>query len=167
VHQAAHVLANTEQSDLDTLRQAYQQVLGTVTRQQDLRGELAPVVAHFQKGPASSWDGLFECSQVNDVPRTTNDLEQYVGTARHGERRVTGRTRASPTLVVRGSVRVGAVGASRLGSFSASDLRLTTVTAWKALRQTLHFRHEARRNQLRFRRDPQAYLTLLEQRLLR
>lgn len=152
---------------LDTLQLAYQQLLATMTQQQEMLGALAPAVAHFQKVTASYWDGLFECYQVNDLSRTNNDLEQYFGTARHMERRVTGRKRASPTLVVRGSVRVVAAGASRLAAFSAADLRLTNVTAWKALRQTLHFRHEARRNQLRFRRDPQAYLTSLEQRLLR
>ena len=144
LYQAAHLLANAEQRDVATLQQEYQQLLAT-----------------------SYWDGLFRCYQVKDLPRTNNDLEQYFGTARHIERRVTGRKRASLTLVIRGSVRVVAAGASRLCSFSAADLRLTDVSAWQALRQTLHFRHEGRRNQLRFRRDPQAYLAALEQRLFR
>jgi hypothetical protein len=63
-------------------------------------------------------------------------------------------------------VRVVAAGASRGFCFSAADLRLTDVPAWQALRHTLHDRHEGRRRQLRFRRDPQAYLASLEQRLL-
>ena len=104
---------------------------------------------------------------MNDLPRANNDLEQFFGTARHIERRVTGHKRASPTLVVRGSVRVVAAGASRLVSFSATDLRLTDVAAWQALRQTLDYRHEGRRKQLRFRRDPQVYLASLEQSLCR
>ena len=166
VHQAAHFLANAEQHDVDTLKRDYQHLLDTMTQQQDLLGALAPVVPHFQKVTASYWDGLFHCYRVKDLPRTNNDLEQYFGTARHIERRVTGRKRASPTLVVRGSVRVVAAGASRLVSFSAADLRLTDVAAWQALRQTLDYRHEGRRKQLRFRRDPDAYLAALEQRLL-
>jgi hypothetical protein len=166
VHQAAHLLANAEQRDVTTLQQAYQQLLETMTQQQDRLGALAPAVAHVRKVTESYWDGLFQCYQVKDLPRTNNDLEQYFGTARHIERRVTGRKRASPTLVVRGSVRVVAAGASRLCSFSAADLRLTDVSAWQALRQQLDYRHECRRNQLRFRRDPQAYLASLEQRLL-
>jgi len=129
-------------------------------------GALAPAVVHFCKVTTSYRDGLFQCYQVKDLPRTNNDLEQYFGTSRYVERRVTGRKRASPTLVVRGSVRVVAAGASRLVSFSATDLRLTDVAAWQALRQTLNYRHEGRRRQLRFRRDPQAYLTSLEQHLL-
>src|SRR3989442_13300367 len=138
-----------------------------MTRQQDGLGELAPAVAHFQKVTAMYWDGLFAGSQLNDLPRTNNDLEQFFGTARHVERRVTGRKRASSTLVVRGSVRVVAAGASRILSVSAASLRPSDVTAWHALRQTLDYRHEGRRNQLRFRRDPQAYLASLEQRLIR
>ena len=166
LHQAAHLLANTQQYDVDTLRQAYQQLLASMTQQQQQLGALAPAVAHFRKVTASYWDGLFQCYQVKDLPRTNNDLEQYFGTARHVERRVTGRKRASPTLVVRGSVRVVAAGATRLVSYSAADLRLTNVSAWQALRQHLDYRHESRRRQLRFRRDPQAYLASLEQRLL-
>ena len=166
LHQAAHLLANTQQDDVDTLRQAYQQLLASMTQQQQQLGALAPAVAHFRKVTASYWDGLFQCYQVKDLPRTNNDLEQYFGTARHIERRVTGRKRASPTLVVRGSVRVVAAGATRLVSYSAADLRLTNVSAWQALRQHLDYRHESRRRQLRFRRDPQAYLASLEQRLL-
>jgi hypothetical protein len=167
VHQAAHLLANTSQRDVATLQQEYQELLETMTQQQDQLAALTPAVAHFRKVTESYWDGLFRCYQVKDLPRTNNDLEQYFGTARHVERRVTGRKRASPTLVVRGSVRVVAAGATRLFSFSAADLRLTDVAAWQALRHTLDYRHEGRRRQLRFRRDPQAYLASLEQRLIR
>jgi hypothetical protein len=167
LHQAAHLLANAEQHDVASLQQEYQHLLATMTQQQDRLGELAEAVMHFRKVTASYWDGLFRCYQVKDLPRTNNDLEQYFGTARHVERRVTGRKRASPTLVVRGSVRVVAAGATRLISFSATDLRPTDVAAWQALRQQLDYRHEGRRRQLRFRRDPQAYLAALEQRLLR
>ena len=53
------------------------------------------------------------------------------------------------------------------GTHAAADLLLTDVAAWQALRQTLNYRHEGRRRQLRFRRDPQAYLASLEQRLFR
>ena len=167
LHQAAHLLANAEQRDVTALQQEYQQLLQTMTQQQDLLGELASAVGHFRKVTASYWDGLFQCYQVKDLPRTNNDLEQYFGSARHVERRVTGRKRASPTLVVRGSVRVVAAGATRLISFSAADLRPIEVAAWRALRQQLDYRHEGRRRQLRFRRDPQAYLAALEQRLIR
>ncbi len=134
--------------------------------QQDQLGVLASAMDHFRKVTASYWPGLFACYQVKDLPRTNNALEQYFGTARHVERRATGHKRASPALVVRGSVRVVAAGASRLLAVSATQLRITDEQAWRALRQRLDYRHEARRQQLRFRRDPDAYLAGLEQRLL-
>ncbi len=166
LHRAAHLLANAEQRDVACLKQEYQHLLETMTKQQDVLGELADAVTHFCTVTASYWDGLFQCYQVKDLPRTNNDLEQYFGRARHVERRATGRKRASPTLVVRGSVRVVAAGASRLSLVSAADLQLTDVTAWRTLRQQLDYRGEGRRRQLRFRRDPDAYLAALEQRLL-
>jgi hypothetical protein len=104
---------------------------------------------------------------VNDLPRTNNDLEHFFGTARHVERRTTGRKRASPTLVIRGLVRVIAAGANCILSVSATDLRPSDITAWRALRHTLDYRQEGRRRQLRFRRDPQTYLASLEERLCR
>jgi hypothetical protein len=166
LHQAAHLLANAEQRDVTTLQQAYKQLLETMRQQQGLLGELAEAVPHFCTVTASYWEGLFACYQVKDLPRTNNDLEQFFGTERHVERRATGRKRASPTLVVRGSVRVVAAGASRLFPVSAADLRLTDVTAWRTLRQQLDYRCEGRRSQLRFRHDPDAYLAALEQRLI-
>lgn len=163
MYQAVHLLVNTEQRDVDTLKREYQQLLSTMTHQQDQLGALAPAIAHFQKVTASYWDGLFACYQVSDLPRTNNDLERFFGTARHVERRVTGRKRASPALVVRGSVRVVAAGASRVLSVSAADLCPSNIAAWQALRQSLDYRHEGRRKQLRFRRDPQTYLASLEE----
>src|SRR6266567_7746578 len=48
VHQAAHLLTNVDQHDVDTLKQEYQQLLSTMTQQQDQLGALAPAVTHFR-----------------------------------------------------------------------------------------------------------------------
>ncbi len=100
IYQAAHLLTNAEQHDVDTLKRDYQQLLSTMAQQQDLLGALTPAVAHFQKVTTSYWDGLFACYQVKDLPRTNNGLEQFFGSARHVERRVTGRKRASPSTAL-------------------------------------------------------------------
>jgi hypothetical protein len=121
---------------------------------QDQLGPLAPAAAHFLKVTASYWSGLFACDGVADLPRTNNALEQYFGTARHAERRATGRKGASPALVVRGAVRVVAAVATRLQAFSAADLCPSDVPAWRILRQQVTARHDTRRLQARFRRDP-------------
>jgi hypothetical protein len=101
------------------------------------------------------------------LPRTNNDLEQYFGAARHLERRATGRKSASPALVVRGAVRVVALLATRQHPLSADELRPRDIAAWKALREHIDARHATRRAQARFRRDPHAYLTALEDTLLK
>jgi hypothetical protein len=57
VHQTAHLLANAEQHHVETLKREYQQLLATMTQQQNLLGTLAPAVTHFQKVTARkrSW----------------------------------------------------------------------------------------------------------------
>jgi hypothetical protein len=142
-------------------------LLTTMSAQHAALGPLTPALAHFHKVTASYWPGLFCCYDVPGLPRTNNDLEQYFGAARHLERRATGRKGASPALVVRGSVRVMAAVASRLQPFTAADLRVTDPARWQALRRPLLYRHAARRTQLRFRRDPAAYLAHLEACLLK
>jgi hypothetical protein len=151
---------------VSSLQQAYEHLLATLLQQQDLLGPLAPAVTHFCKVSHSYWNGLLECYRIKDLPRTNTDLEQYFGSARPVQRPATGRKRASAGWVVRGAGRVVAAGASRLRQFCASDLRLTDEVTWRKLRQQLAYRHEARRGQLRLRRDPQTYLATLAQRLL-
>lgn len=168
VHQAAHLLANHDGLDAAALRQAYQeQVLVPMRTHEVQLGPLASAATHFAKVTASYWPGLFCCYAVPDLPRTNNDLEQYFGAARHAERRTTGRKGASPALVVRGTVRVVALMATRQHPLSAAELRPRDVAAWKALRQRIDARHHTRRAQARFRRDPATYLATLEAQLLK
>ncbi len=70
-------------------------------------------------------------------------------------------------MVVRGHVRLVAAIATRAQSRSIADIRLTDITAWRTLRATLDNRQEARRQQLRFRRAPDAYLQNLEEHLIK
>jgi hypothetical protein len=167
VHRAAHLLANHDRLDTGALRQAYSGLLTELREQQEGLGVLAPAAAHFRKVTASYWPGLFACYDIADLPRTNNDLEHYFGTARHLERRATGRKGASPAVVVRGAVRVVAAVATRLQPVTAEELRPADVTAWRALRRRVEVRHTARRAQARFRRDPHAYLACLENQFLK
>ncbi len=102
-----------------------------------------------------------------DLPRTTNDLEHFFGSARYHERRATGRKVAAPGTVVRGAVRLVAAVATRQRAFAAADVRPPKAAAWRTLRAELDHRHHARRCQFRFRRDPAAYLAQLEAALLK
>jgi hypothetical protein len=117
----------------------------------------------------SYWKGLFHCYRFPEgtLPRTNNDPEHCFGSVRYGERRASGRKGASPALVLRGSVRVMAAMATPPEGFTAADIRPTDVHRWHHLRASLDGRRESRRAQLRFRRDPQAYLEKLEEQLLK
>jgi hypothetical protein len=128
-------------------------------------GALAPAVAQFLKVTASDGAQRFHCYEVPDLPRTNNDLEHWFAAARDHERRATGRLGASPGLVVRGAVRLVAAIAARSRTFADTDLCPADLAAWRALRGQLQTRQDARRAQRRFRQDPDAYLSALEQRL--
>jgi len=131
-------------------------------RERATAGTLAPTVEHFGTVTKSYWLGLFQCYQVAELPRTNNDLEHFFGSARHHDRRVTGRKVATPALVVRGAVRLLAAVATRVQPLSAAQLRPMDPTAWRTLRRELDHRQEARRAQLRFRRDSTTYLAQIE-----
>jgi hypothetical protein len=166
VHQAAHLLGNAAGHDLFALRRAYRELLATMGHERAAVGALAPAIEHFRTVTKSYWPGLFHCYQVADLPRTNNDLEHFFGSARHHDRRVSGRKVATPTLVIRGAVRLLAAVATRLQPPTPTQLRPADVTAWRKLRAELEHRHDARRAQLRFRRDPSAYLAQVEAMLL-
>ena len=166
VRRAAHLLANQEGKDVPTIHVAYQGLLDEITQCRDEVGPLSSAIDHFLKVTGSYAPGLFHCYEVSDLPRTNNDLEQFFGSARYLERRASGRKAASPALVVRGAVRVVAAVAAAGHSFQGSELRPSDLHQWYKLRRELDYRHEARRAQLRFRRDPQTYLARLEEQLL-
>jgi hypothetical protein len=165
VHRAAHLLANHEELDGDGVRRRYEALLAELRHDRETAGAPALVVDHFLKVTASYWPGLFPCYDLAGLPRTNNDLEHFFASARYHERRASGRCSASPGTVVRGSVRLVAAVATRLHSFTADELASAEVAQWRTLRQELEERHEARRAQRRFRRDPAAYLAALEERL--
>lgn len=106
------------------------------------------------------------CYAVPNLPRTNNDLEQVFGAARMAARRVTGQKVASPSLVVRGAVQSPTALACRTQPFGAEQVRPASVTAWRTLRADVDQRHEARRAQLRFRRQPSTYLASAEDLLI-
>jgi len=167
VHQAAHILANDEKQTAAQVCHSYEQLLVKMEQAPTASEALTTMLTTFRKVTTSYWPGLFHCYDHADLPRTNNELEQYFGSVRYHERRASGRKCASPGLVVRGAVRVVASVASRLHSFSGTELCLTDPTRWRALRNELNHRHEARRMQYRFRQSPERYLANLEEKLIK
>jgi len=160
-------LADEGYRHLEEARRDYRHLLSEMSRRKEEVGDLSGVVSLFLKVTKSYWKGLFRCHRFPDLPRTNNDLEHYFGSVRYGERRASGRKGASPAMVVRGSVRVVAAVATPEGGFEAADIRPREIEGWRALRASLEERRETRRAQLRFRRDPAAYLAKLEEQLLK
>ena len=163
VHAAARILNNEEALGAPEIQCRLQALLDVMARDREKAGALAPAIGRFLKVSRSYWPGLFHCYSVEGVPRTNNDLEQFFGSCRHHERRATGRKGASPGLVLRGPVRLVAGAATRQRRRSGAELQPRDLAAWKQQRQQLEARRQVRRRGLRFRRDPKAYLTNLEE----
>ncbi len=166
VHQAAHILANHEKLTGEQVRTQYQALLEQMEAQKSTVGDLSDAVDHFLHITKNFAPGLFHCYTTADLPRTNNDLEQCFGSVRAHERRATGRRGAIPGLVVRGSVRVLTTLVTKMHPLQVSDLQPADYQAWRDLRRQLEYRQEARRQQFRFRKNPQAYLAAIEARLL-
>jgi hypothetical protein len=168
VKRAARILKNEEGSPAKLVRRQLVQLLARMRKAAATTGEpsLRAGLKQFLKVTKSYWPGLFRCYESADLPRTNNDLEHTFGSHRYHERRSSGRRRASPGLVVMGSVRVISGLVTRLRPEEGLVLRPDYVEEWQELRAALERRREARRKQRRFRRDPATYLAQLERQCL-
>ena len=166
VHQAAEILANHQQH---TGTQVCERYLAHVRQMQQQKVDLEPLgeaMEHFCHITDNFAGGLFQCYDIEGLPRTNNDLEHCFGVARIHERRATGRRGAIPGVVVRGSVRVITAVVIKEQLFSVEELRPRDYQRWRDLRVHVQQREETRRQQWRFRKDPAAYLASLEAQLL-
>lgn len=167
VSQIAQVLDNAEDGTAQQVERRFEAVLQRMEREANRSGSPQDALRHFLKVTASYRSHLFHTYRLADLPRTNNDLEQFFGSARYHERRIAGRKVASPSTVIRGQVRLVAAFGTRLHPPTGPELWPRCLTAWRRLRAGLEVRHEARRQQLRFRRSPDHYLAALEARLLK
>jgi hypothetical protein len=163
VQAAAHVLANPDEQPASVVRYAFVRVLRSIGVTKRHCGPLEPALNHFLKVTRSYQAGLFHCYADPSIPRTNNDLEQCFGQYRHHERRATGRKVGSPSAVLHGSVRLVAGVATRLRRFSAAELAPSSIVHWQQVRKTIRQRFALRAQGRRFRRDPDVYLTQLEE----
>jgi hypothetical protein len=167
VHQAARVLGHTEGLSARQVKFRLRCQLGRMRAEaarlrQQGQSKQAQRLENFVKVSKSYEPGLFHCYDVPDLPRTNNELEQFFGSYRHHERRISGRKAASASLVVRGAVRIVAAVATRLRVVDAEELAPKDLADWQKQRAELRRRGHARVRQRRFRRDANAYLRDLE-----
>ncbi len=169
VERAAALLDNPKGLPGYVVRWAYQGFLADLSHLCNLPSADPQVMAaaqHFLKVSQSYGSGLFFCYDQTDLPRTNNDLEQYFGAYRYHPRRASGRKTGGASMVLRGSVRLVASAVTRQRPVPAEALCPRSLQDWRNLRQQLEQRQETRRQQGRFRRDPDAFLAAVEERLL-
>jgi hypothetical protein len=164
-HKAASILG-AEGAEGSAARRRLSGLLGAMALHKEKAGRLASAVGHFLKVSKSYWPGLFACYDTAGVPRTSNALEQLFGSQRYHERRASGRKAGSPSLVLRGPARLVAAVATRQRAYTADDLAGADRAEWARLRRELDARRQRRTERRRFRRDPDAYLRQLEDRLI-
>lgn len=129
----------------------------------DMDEENQRVAGHINETFRNRWWGLFTCYDVEDLPRTNNDLETYMRRIKTGHRRVTGRKNVHDFLI-----RYGCYAACVDYRESVDDLldRLQQVSHKDFLRErraldTALLREQKRH---RFRHHQPAYLHELEER---
>ena len=166
VHQAVLILDNQADLEAAAIQHRFSQLLTTISQGKSQVGKLADGVDHFLQVTSSYWSGLFHCYQIEDLPRTNNDLEHLFGQLRHHQRRVTGRKAAPASLVLRGSVRLIAAVTTRIRTFTVKDFATVSRERWQDVRSQLQKHQLKRERQRRFRRAPNAYLANLEAQFL-
>jgi hypothetical protein len=79
VRRLAAVLANKKGLKAAAVRRRYRGLTAAPARHRDSLGSLAEAFDHFRKVTKSYWPGLFRSYEVDGLPRTNNDLEQFFG----------------------------------------------------------------------------------------
>ncbi len=166
VNQIAEILDNELGKDSESVRQEFTSVIHSMCEQKEEEGELKEWIEHFVKVSSSYEDGLFHCYDIEELPRTNNDLEQTFGSFRHHQRRCTGQKKSPPSTVIRGSCRLIAAIGTKLRTFTGLELAKVKPDEWKKKRSELQKINSSRLQQRRFRQNPDSYLESLENELL-
>jgi hypothetical protein len=98
----------------------------------------------------------------------------YAGSFRHHQRQYTGQKKAPASLLVRGSCRLiaafaegaASLTATKIKTFTATDLVLLDLSAWRQKRDQMKQLRHNRLQQRRFRQQTETYLAELETKLI-
>lgn len=169
VHRVARLLENQKKLPAKNLRRGLSQILTRMRQaaQRTKDNAVREQLRNFVKVTKSYWPGLFRCYESVDIPRTNNDLEHLFGSYRYHERRASGRKSASAGMVVKGDAKLLSSLATRQRPEEGLALPPGYVAAWQCERLELENRREARRQQWRFRHNPDLYLKTMEKLLLK
>lgn len=166
IQQAVTILDNEEKLPLSFVQQRFGAWMIFMSDRKEQLGSLVDSIPYLLKITRSYWSGLFHCYQVDNLPKTNNDLEQVFGSFRHHTRRTTGRKKAPGSMLIRGESRLIAAVVTRIKTFTAGDLASVDLVSWRHQRSHLEQLRHKRLQQRRFRRDPENYLLELETKLI-
>ena len=166
IHSCVTILDNEEDLPALFVQQRFGAWIIFLSNHKKRLGSLWDSITHLLKITRSYWSGLFHCYQVENLPKTNNDLEQVFGSYRHHQRRTTGHKKAPASSLIRGESRLIAAVATRITTFTANDLSQVDLAAWRHQRSQLEQLRQTRLQQRRFRRDPEDYLQELETKLI-
>lgn len=166
IQQAVTILDNEDKLLLPFVQQRFGAWMIFMSDHKEQLGSLVDSIPYLLKITRSYWSGLFHCYQVDNLPKTNNDLEQVFGSFRHHTRRTTGRKKAPASMLIRGSSRLIAAVVTRIKTFTARDLASVDLVSWRHQRSHLEQLRQKRLQQRRFRRDPENYLLELEVKLI-
>jgi hypothetical protein len=166
IHKAVTILDNEEDLPVLSVQQRFGAWMIFMSDHKEQLGSLADSITHLLKITRSYWSGLFHCYQIDNLPKTNNDLEQVFGSFRHHTRRTTGRKKAPSSTLIRGSSRLIAAVVTRIKTFTAQDLAEVDLANWRHQRSHLEQLRQKRLQQRRFRCDPENYLLELETKLI-
>lgn len=166
IHSCVTILDNEEQLSQQLVQQRFGAWMIFMSDHREQLGSLVDSIPYLLKITRSYWSGLFHCHQIDNLPKTNNDLEQVFGSFRHHTRRTTGRKKAPTSMLIRGSTRLIAAVVTRIKTFTSRDLATVDLVSWRDQRSHLEQLRHTRLQQRRFRRNPNSYLLELETKLI-
>jgi hypothetical protein len=108
---------------------------------------------------------LLRCYDVGGLPKTNNEMEDFIRRIKRRYRRMVGRKNWNRYLLRYGARVAYIEGAAAQGTeYGVGELGAVSGAAWQAARATQRNRQREQLGRWRFRRDPAAYLADLEQR---
>lgn len=122
----------------------------------------SPMVDNLHRYSKGFWKGLFTCYDHYYVPRTNNDLEQFFRQTKASHRRITGLRNWNSYIMRNGEMIVLVQDALRQPHV-ISRLRSVSFEDFKSCKQRWDNRLSGVIQRKRFNRDPEAYLSGLEQ----
>jgi hypothetical protein len=137
----------------------------TVMASGHLASWLRPALTHLVTILRRLGDGLYQCYDGPDLPRTDNGLEQFYRRVKACERRITGHRRSDQFVMRVGSAAIYAVAAGEQSeAILLRQIAGVDAVVWQAERAKLRAHQERQTTMRRFRLRRDTFLTDLEAR---